>query len=73
MGFGVPMAKWLRGELSGLLRDVLLDPRTIARGVLKRPAVESLITDHANGRADNSARLYALMFLETWWRKFVDG
>jgi hypothetical protein len=34
--------------------------------------VERLIDDHQRQRADHSARLYALLFLELWFREFVD-
>src|SRR5439155_24562265 len=42
-GFGVPLARWFRGELRAFAHDVLLDPRTAARGQLRPAAVERLL------------------------------
>ncbi|HUV39350.1 MAG TPA: asparagine synthase (glutamine-hydrolyzing), partial [Planctomycetota bacterium] len=72
MGFGVPLGRWFRGELRGMLNDVLLSQRARERGVLKPHAVQGLIEEHQAGHADHSARLYALLFLELWFREFID-
>jgi asparagine synthase (glutamine-hydrolysing) len=72
-GFGIPLADWLRGELRELPATVLLDPRSLERGMFERSAVETLIRDHADAKADNSNRIWALVQLEFWFRTFVDG
>jgi len=72
-GFGVPLADWLRGELRELPATVLLDPRSLERGIFERSAVETLIRDHDDAKADNSNRIWALVQLEFWFRTFVDG
>ena len=48
-GFGIPHARWLRGELRPLLHDTLLSPRVYERGQLPRPVVERLIDEHDTG------------------------
>ncbi|MDA1015035.1 MAG: asparagine synthase (glutamine-hydrolyzing), partial [Planctomycetota bacterium] len=72
MGFGVPLAPWMRGELKPLLQDLLLDATALSRGYFRRDAIERLIEDHLSGRWDHSARLWALLCLESWHRTFVD-
>jgi asparagine synthase (glutamine-hydrolysing) len=67
-GFGVPLARWFRGELRDLAGDVLLDG-----GLFRREAVERLLADHASGRADNGHRLWCLVMLELWQRHYVDA
>ena len=64
-GFAVPLAEWLRGPLEAQVRDVLLDPGAGA-GLLDRAEIRSLVTEHVSGRADNSARLWSLLFFERW-------
>jgi asparagine synthase (glutamine-hydrolysing) len=73
MGFSVPLADWLRGPLRRLPEDVLLDRRSLERGLFREPAVRALIDDHARRRADNSRKLWALLQLELWFRAYVDA
>jgi len=72
-GFGVPLARWFRDDLREFARDVLLDPRVRRRGQLRLPAVERLLRDHAEGRADHSHRLWCLLMLELWQRQHVEA
>ena len=72
-GFGVPVSRWFRGELSTLAGDVLLDGTARGRGLFRAGAVEGLLADHTAGRADHGARLWALVMLELWQRAYVDG
>jgi asparagine synthase (glutamine-hydrolysing) len=72
MGFGVPLGRWFRGELKGMTEDMLVGGKTSSRGILRPDAVRTLVEEHASSRADHSAKLYALLFLELWFRKFMD-
>jgi asparagine synthase (glutamine-hydrolysing) len=70
VGFPVPYAKWLRTDLSGWLRDILLDRETLSRGYLKKSGVERLIS--ANTRSgEYSKELFSLAVLELWHREFL--
>jgi asparagine synthase (glutamine-hydrolysing) len=73
MGFSVPLKHWLRGELYGYARDILLDPASIRRGYFRRDVVENLIEDHRAGRRNNATRLWALLMLEHWHREILEG
>ncbi len=72
MGFGVPLDHWFRGPLADLARQVLLDRRTLGRGLFRPEAVTELVQSHVNGRADHSYRLWALLVLEMWQRQWLD-
>ena len=69
MGFGVPLGRWFRGELKGMLEDTLLSASAATRGVLRLDAVRALVDEHQSGLADHGQRLYALLFLELWMRE----
>jgi asparagine synthase (glutamine-hydrolysing) len=71
-GFGVPLARWLRTDLVPLLRDNLLDGRSRARGLFEPAVVGRMVEEHVAGRRDWSTRLWALLFLEMWFRRFID-
>jgi asparagine synthase (glutamine-hydrolysing) len=73
MGFAVPLGDWFRGELRDYSRDVLLDPRCLGRGYFARSFIDSMLDEHASGRRDRSAQIWATLMLELWHREFVDG
>lgn len=72
MGFGVPLDHWFRGPLAGFAREVLLDTRTLDRGLFRAKVVENLLESHLAGLFDHSYRLWALLVLELWQRRWVD-
>jgi asparagine synthase (glutamine-hydrolysing) len=72
MGFGVPVSRWFRNELKDYVYEILLDPRTLKRGYFKREGVEHLLNDHISLRYDHSSKIWALLFLEMWFRVFID-
>ncbi len=73
MGFPVPFARWARNGWQHVLREVLLDRRTLQRGLLSGPAVAALINDHEGERTEGGDILWSLLNLELWYRTFVDG
>jgi asparagine synthase (glutamine-hydrolysing) len=72
MGFGVPLASWLRTELRGLSRDLLTDRTARSRGLFRQDAIERLLRQHDEG-TDHSPRIWALIQFELWHRVFIDG
>ena len=72
-GFHPPLADWLRGELGGFAREVLLDPIARERGHFRPDRVAALIDQHAKGAQDHSQGIWRLMIYELWHREFVDG
>jgi asparagine synthase (glutamine-hydrolysing) len=72
MGFVVPISRWFRNELKDYVYDILLDPRTLKRGYFRREGVERLLNDHIALRYDHSSKIWALLFLEMWFRVFID-
>ena len=70
MGFGVPVGRWLAGDYAGWMRGILLDKRTLGRGLFRGVTVEALIAAHTSLRADHGERLWALVCLELWLRAF---
>lgn len=71
MGFGVPLARWLRTELAELSWDVLTDHTARSRGLFRPEAVTELLRQHGNGQ-DHGNRIWALLQFELWCRVFLD-
>ena len=72
MGFGVPVSRWFRNELKGYMFEILLDHQALNRGYFKRESIERLLNDHITLRYDHSAKIWALLVLEIWFRIFMD-
>ncbi len=72
MGFPTPWSRWLGAQLDGL-EAMLLEPRTLNRGIFRRDAIECLFAEHRAGRCDHGDRIWRLLNLEIWHRVFIDG
>jgi asparagine synthase (glutamine-hydrolysing) len=73
MGFGVPISRWFREDLKEELTSVLLDPVCLERGYFRPEAIRELVDEHVEGRREHSFRLWALLMLELWFRRYMDG
>ena len=72
MGFGVPVGKWFRGEMKDFVREVLLSEKALSRGVIRPEALRRYVDEHTEARQDHSFRLWTLLMLELWFRRFID-
>ena len=72
-GFVIPIAQWLRGELSSFARELLFSARASGRGYLQTGTVQRIWDAHQAGRRDHSGQIWALMVLELWHRAYVDA
>ena len=71
-GFSIPLKHWLRGPLKPLMTDLLLSDAVRRRGFFEPHTVAQWVTEHLDGRANHSHRLWALMVFELWQRKVLD-
>ena len=70
MGFMIPMADWLTADLAA---DVLLDPRTLERGLFREERLRTLVAEQESGVGEHQYRLWTLLMLELWFRTYVDS
>ncbi len=68
-GFGVPLDRWFRGELSEAASDLLLSRD---RGLFRRSELERLLREHLDGKVDRGHQLWCLCMLELWQRRHLD-
>jgi len=71
MGFGVPIAAWLRHELRGLMEDTVLAPGAATAAYFSPTAVRWLMDQHLHAAADYSHPLWAILWLELWHRELA--
>jgi asparagine synthase (glutamine-hydrolysing) len=65
-GFGVPLDAWFRGELREYVRDTLLASSAASSPYVRPDAVERMIDEHQQGRANVGHRLWTLVCFERW-------
>ena len=71
MGFGVPIAAWLRDEMRDYACDVLTSRVARERGLFDPNAVGNLLDRHVAGE-NWSIQIWALLMLELWFRMWID-
>jgi len=69
MGFGIPLAKWLRSELRNEVERLLAPDRLREQGIFRPEPVEGLLHEHLSGRHDNSALLWTLAAFQLWYEQ----
>jgi asparagine synthase (glutamine-hydrolysing) len=65
-GFGMPVAKWIKGELRDLVRDTLAPERLHRHGLFNPPYIVRLLTEHERGLADHRKLIWTLLMFELW-------
>jgi asparagine synthase (glutamine-hydrolysing) len=69
MGFGVPLAAWLRGPLREWAEDLLSEAEVRRAGVLDPRAVRATWRAHLSARADRSSHLWDVLVFQGWLRE----
>lgn len=67
-GFGVPLARWLRGDLLMPFRDLVLQPDGRVAEVLDVRRLERLLNRHVERKVDAASVLWGVLVLEIWLR-----
>jgi asparagine synthase (glutamine-hydrolysing) len=65
-GFGVPIAKWVKGPLKELFEDLLSSDRIRREGFFNHEYVNELLQDHLSNKRDNRKQLWTLLVWELW-------
>jgi asparagine synthase (glutamine-hydrolysing) len=63
---------WYRDQLSGYVREMLLDPKSLSRPYLERKKVQQIVEAHIAGTRNYTTEIHKLLKLEILHRHFVD-
>ncbi len=63
---------WYRDQLANYVREMLLDPRSLARPYLVRKAVQSIVEGHLTGSRNYTTEIHRLLTLELTHRLFLN-
>jgi len=72
MGFGAPMADWMRSDFGRAIRASVLSSGLMRRGLLNVGYIEKLFDWHFKGRMDTSLYLWAIYNLTAWYDLWID-
>jgi asparagine synthase (glutamine-hydrolysing) len=64
---------WYRDELSGYVKEMLLDPRTLSRPYIERKAIEPMVQGHLKGNRNYTTDIHKILTLELLHRLFLDS
>jgi len=64
MGFGIPLAAWLRGPLRKVMNETLRDPQLMAP--LSATVIERTLREFEAGRKEHESRLWVLLMFGNW-------
>ncbi|QDT01678.1 Asparagine synthetase [glutamine-hydrolyzing] 1 [Rubripirellula lacrimiformis] len=71
MGFGIPIAAWLRNELKPMVHDTLLSSDSRTQSMFRQDAVAELVRSHESCEQNHGYRLWNLLILEKWLRQWT--
>jgi len=69
-GFGIPIAKWVKGPLRELFGDLLSYDKIKKEGLFNPSYVSSLLQDHLVNKKDNRKQLWTLLVWELWANRY---
>jgi asparagine synthase (glutamine-hydrolysing) len=72
-GFGMPVSKWLRGDLKELAQDLFSETRIRRDGLFRPEYVGNLLNNHLAGRQDNRKPLWTLLVFQLWYDRYIAG
>ena len=72
-GFATPIGSWLRDDPGDHARRVLLETPRVGGELFDLGYVERLVGEHRRGAADHARKLFSLVSLELWGRRFLGG
>jgi asparagine synthase (glutamine-hydrolysing) len=71
-GFGIPVARWLRGPLSALLEELLGTDRLARQGLFRPEEVARLVAEHRTGTHNHRKPLWTLLMFQLWHRAWIE-
>ncbi|HMD98898.1 MAG TPA: asparagine synthase (glutamine-hydrolyzing) [Terriglobia bacterium] len=72
LGFPTPWSGWLAGAQLDFIEGLLVEPRSLARGLFKPESLRRLFAEHRARHVDHYDRIWRLLNLELWHRAFID-
>ncbi len=72
-GFGLPIAKWLTGDLREFMLDYLSEGRIQRQGIFHYPYIKRLIEEQITKKKDNREPLWTLLVFQIWYERYIEN
>ena len=72
-GFHSPVSFWFRHALKDDLRKIFSQPLPVFDNLIKRSAVDSMLSEHANGKQNHAYRLWSLLVFRNWLQNIYNN
>lgn len=73
MGFSVPLAEWLRGEIKTLTANTIFNTKGGLCDFFKMDVVRKMWEQHQSGTVDHSIVLWSMLMFQMWWDLYIDS
>jgi asparagine synthase (glutamine-hydrolysing) len=70
-GFGIPVARWLRGPLAPLMNSLLAPDRLKRQGLFRPDEVSRRVGEHLAGVRDHRKPLWTLLMFQLWHDRWL--
>jgi asparagine synthase (glutamine-hydrolysing) len=71
MGFSVPLAEWLRGEIKELTETTLFEASNGISNYFDMQAIRKIWQQHQSEKIDHSIVLWSLLMFQMWWNQYM--
>lgn len=71
MGFSVPLADWLRGELKPIVESTLFTPVDGISRYFNIASIKQLWQNHLSEKNDHSTIIWSLLIFQLWWNRYM--
>ncbi|BCL61862.1 asparagine synthetase B [Desulfomarina profundi] len=72
-GFSIPIKHWLTTTLKPLMEELLSEKTIREQGLFAWNTVQSMKSEHLQGKENHSHQLWALMMFHAWQRRWLKG
>lgn len=73
VGFGAPIAEWLRGPFGVQVENDICNGGLAGRGIFEPTAVRRMIETHRRGERDRSVEIWTLFNLSKWYERWIES
>lgn len=72
-GFLTPIDEWLKGDISGMLNDLIDSPRSLSNEYFNKGQVKQMLEMHRRKKKDYQRQLFIILSLELWYKHFYSA